>query len=87
MKHFIIGTYCSLLILNKLVIQKRFSEVAEIFEKQLVEFEMSNTLAFSKNTPVTFRQAVPNDQLELYVEAICNLVIFYLTIFEVKDMQ
>jgi hypothetical protein len=72
------GMYGSLLVMNKLLIEKRFNQVIELFEPQIPKFGMVES--YSSNVPIFFRQTLPYDQLDCYVEAMNNLVamLFYI---------
>ncbi len=66
------GTYGSLLIMNKLLTEKRFSEVIDVFEGQMSDYSL--TKSFSLSAPIIVRQSIPYDHLECVVEAMLNLV-------------
>ncbi len=58
--------------MNKLLTEKRFSEVIDIFEGQISDFDTKKS--FSLSASVLIRQAIPYDQLECVLEAMMNLV-------------
>jgi hypothetical protein len=71
-KRFVRGSYGSLFVFNKLLIEKRFTEVIELFDSQLIDYTLDKS--YSKKMPIQFRQAIPYDQLDCVIEALLKIV-------------
>lgn len=75
-KPFVSGGFGSLIVMNKLFLQKRYDEILDFFEKQLNDYSAENS--FSEMSEQTFRQAIPYDQLTCVIAVFLALVIkFY----------
>ncbi|CAF0971936.1 unnamed protein product [Brachionus calyciflorus] len=69
---YVIGGYGSLLIMNKLLINKEYERLIDLFDRQLDKY--SSDISFSINSNENFRQTIPFDQLDCVSEALLNMV-------------
>ncbi len=65
---FLNGTYASLLIMNKLLLEGRLKDTIDLFFSQLNYYSTEKSYSIDAN--LAFRQTIPYDHLDLVVEAL-----------------